>query len=255
MTLILGLICADGAVLTSDSQATFLTGGQEVKGLTRKLIRQWSNVAWGASGNVGVAQWVEALFSNHNELKDSLRFDNRGPATVKREICEALLGPLNRYYREQVLPLPNQDPRTAFLFCGWVKDGPVLFEIGQDLVITDHLETGFAAIGSGDIFPYFALASLQHHDPTKCGLARAMLIAYRVVDDAIRVAARGLGPPVQMITIAKGGQAEVRQDIEAIADGVESWKRIETEALAKHIAGEPGDQAMAAEDDARQESP
>jgi 20S proteasome alpha/beta subunit len=247
VTLILGLVCADGAVLTSDSQATFLTGGQEVKGLTRKLVPQWSNVAWGASGNVGVAQWVEGLFSNHNELKDGLRFDNRSAATAKREICDALLGALSGYYREQLLPLANQDPRTGFLFCGWVKDGPVLFEVGQDLVVTDHLETGFAAIGSGDIFPYFALASLQHHNPTKCSLARAMLIAYRVVDDAIRVAARGLGPPVQMVTIPRAKQAQVRHDIEEIGDGVETWKRIERDALAKHIPDEPADQDSASE--------
>jgi 20S proteasome alpha/beta subunit len=255
LTLILGLICADGAVLTSDSQATFLTGGQEVKGLTRKLVRQWSNVAWGASGNVGVAQWVEALFANHNELKDTLRFDNRGAATVKRDISDALLGALNKYYREQVIPLPNQDPRTAFLFCGWVRDGPVLFEVGQDLVVTDHLQTGFAAIGSGDIFPYFALASLQHHDPTKCSLPRATLIAHRVVDDAIRVAAHGLGPPVQMITIEKGKQAQVRDDIEQIADGVETWKRIEREALSKHIPDTAPEEAVSSENHASAEEP
>lgn len=241
MTLILGLTCADGALLASDSQATFLTGGQFVKGLTRKLVDQWSNVAWGASGNVGVAQWVEAHFANHPDLKDRLRFDNRSAPTAKKEITDALLEPLHQYYG-RLVPLPNQDPRTAFLFCGWVKDGPILFEVGQDLVVTDHLETGFAAIGSGDIFPYFAIASLQHHDPTSCNLGRATLIAYRVVDDAIRVAAYGLGLPVQIITIPKGEQAKVRDDIKAIEDGVETWKRIESDALAKHIPDEPCDE-------------
>jgi len=240
MTLILGLICADGVVLASDSQATYTTGGQPVKGYIRKLIPQWSNVVWAASGNVGVAQHIERVFTSHQQdhqkgLGDRLRFDNRSADTVTKEICDVLCTTLRSYFQQELLAAPNSSPWTSFLFCGWVKDGPLLFEVGADLIITDHRETGYAAIGSGDIFPYFALASLAHHNVRECRLTRATLIAHRVVDDAIRVAAFGLGPPVQMITIPAGGQAQVRDDIKAIEDGVKEWKLIESDALEKHL--------------------
>lgn len=234
MTLILGLICADGVLLASDSQATYLTGGQQVKGDITKLVPQWLNVAWAASGDVGVAQHVQRVFAEHEKLGQQVYFENRNPDTVMKEICEVLRPSLREYFTG-LLNYPNSNPWTAFLFSGWVKDGPVLFEVGADLIATDHREPGYAAIGSGDIFPYFALASLRHHRVRQCTMPRATLIAHRVVDDAIGVAAYGLGPPVQMITIAEGEAAQVRDDIEAIEDGVRQWKEIEREALARHL--------------------
>lgn len=239
MTLILGLICADGVVLASDSQATYTTGGQPVKGRIKKLVPQWRNVAWAASGNVGIYQHIQQLFSTHKELGDKLRFDNREVATVIKEICE-VLRPSLRTHLGELLNFPNSNPWTGFLFCGWVKDGPLLLEVGPDLVVTDHREQGYAAIGSGDIFPYFALASLEHHKVRECSLGRATLIAHRVVHDAISVAAYGLGPPVQMITIPEGGEVQERDDIEAIKDGVTQWRQIERDALEKYLEQSTG---------------
>ena len=244
MTLVLGIVCAEGVVLASDSQATYSTGGQPIKGNITKLYPQWNSVAWAASGNVGVAQYASQLFKNHAQLSQQAYFENRTPDTAQKEICGALRGPLRQYFQGEIMSVQGSQPETSFLFCGSVKGGAVLFEIGADLIVTDHREQGYAAIGSGDIFPYFALASLAHHNLRECSLSRASLIAHRVVDDAIRVAAFGLGPPVQMITIPNGDQADVRDDIEAIKAGVAQWKSIETAALDKYLeapAGEDGE--------------
>jgi proteasome beta subunit len=241
MTLILGLICADGVVLASDSQATYMTGGQQVKGNITKLVPQWNNVVWAASGNVGVAQHVSRMFREHTALQSAAYFENRNADTALKEICEALRPSLHSYFTA-LLNLSNSNPWTSFIFCGWVKDGPLLFELGADLIASDHREAGYAAIGSGDVFPYFALASLEHHRVRERTLSMATLIAHRIVNDAINVAAYGLGPPVQMITVPRGGPAEVRDDIAAIQDGVREWQQIERDALEKYVDTAPSEQ-------------
>jgi 20S proteasome alpha/beta subunit len=220
-------------VLASDSQATYLTGGLQVKGDIKKLVPQWRNVVWGASGNVGVAQHVRQLLAN-STIGSEAYFENRAAETVAKEICDVIRPGLRAYYSE-LLNYPSSSPWTSFLFCGWVRDGPLLFELGADLIVSDHRHAGYAAIGSGEVFPYFALASLAHHGVRERSLGMATLIAHRVVNDAISVAAYGLGPPVQMITIPAGGQAQVREDIQAIEDGVRQWQEIERDALQKYL--------------------
>jgi hypothetical protein len=100
---------------------------------------------------------------------------------------------------------------------------------------------GYAAIGSGEIFPYFAMASLAHFEVRKRSLAEAKLIAYRILDDAIRVAAHGLGPPIEMVEIVKptkageAGKARLldEAEVKAIGEQVTAWKGLERETLAK----------------------
>jgi hypothetical protein len=55
--------------------------------------------------------------------------------------------------------------------------------------------TGYAAIGSGDIFPYFALTGLRHYGVANRSMLEAKLIAVRILDDVIHSAAFGIGPP------------------------------------------------------------
>jgi len=104
---------------------------------------------------------------------------------------------------------------------------------------TDHIDTGYVAVGSGDIFPYFALAGLAHFDVRNRSLVEAKVLAYRVMEDAISVAAYWLGPPIQMIEITKppkgAGQVRILQqdDLNMIADHVATWKGLESETLSQ----------------------
>ncbi|MGH7985553.1 MAG: hypothetical protein ACREQX_04620 [Candidatus Binataceae bacterium] len=118
------------------------------------------------------------------------------------------------------------------------------------MTTTDHCATlGYAAIGSGEIFPYFAMSNLAHFNVRQRSLPEAKLIAYRILDDAIRIAAHGLGPPIQMIEIVKpakngeAGKARMLDDaeIKAIGEQVEAWKELERETLTKLMM--PGPQS------------
>lgn len=135
---------------------------------------------------------------------------------------------------------------TSFLFVGYAVDGPFILEIHVDLTNTDHIAAGHAAIGSADIFPCFALASLKHFNVPQRTLAEAKLIGYRVVQDAIGIAAYGIGPPVQMIEIARpqpGQPVEGRKltdgEIRILDEKVIEWKEAESEVMTRFVGISP----------------
>jgi proteasome beta subunit len=244
MTLILALDCADGLLLASDGQATVSTGGQPVKTEADKLRRPWSNMGWGASGPVSVAQLVEQALGKHHS--QATFFEKKTIAQIREAIAKTVTDTVRQAY-QQHYQIPNQPgPDAEFLFVGDASDGPFMLEIHRNLLHTDHIKTGYTAIGSGDIFPYYAMAALKHYQVKQRPLREVKLIACRILEDAINTAAFGLGEPIQMIEIEKGkaGQCGVatklrRADIQVLRDGVTQWKELEGESLTQFVGIRP----------------
>jgi 20S proteasome alpha/beta subunit len=245
MTLILALACSEGLVLASDGQATVATTGQQVRTAIRKLHLQWNNIAWGASGFVGLMQEAQEGFAK--EYGHTNQFE-KGSKEPKKKIAESIAKSLRPLLLERHVQHPGQaSPATAFLFVGWPPEGPFILEVGANLLSQDHIRTGYSAIGSGDIFPYVALAGLVHFEVQKRTLREAKLIAYRIIDEAIKVAAFGLGPPIQMIEIVKPeeagscGKGHELDDAELkqIQEQVSAWKESEREILARLLMPAP----------------
>jgi hypothetical protein len=146
-----------------------------------------------------------------------------------------------------ILQLPGQSaPVTSYLFAGSATDRSFIVEIGIDLHDQDHIATGYSAIGSGDIFPYFALVGLRHFNVRNHDLAGASLIAYRIVEDACNAAASGLGLPVQMVEVKKpAGGGKVRShalsndELKMLSDKVTEWKELESETLRGYVGLSP----------------
>jgi proteasome beta subunit len=242
MTLILALDCADGLILASDGQATIGTTGQPLKGPIDKIFCPWQNVAWGSSGHVGVAQHVAHVLGESCPTPDA--FMNDTAWDIRRKLVQVVLTALTTY-----LPgYPTPDLQTGFLFVARGTDRRCILEIPASLVHEDHIDRGYSAIGSGDIFPYFALAGLSHFKVRAYTLHGAKLVAYRVMDDAINVAAQWIGPPIQMIELADpqtpGSPVETRKlsddDIKILRDKVAEWKEVESETLAQ-VVGLPAE--------------
>jgi proteasome beta subunit len=241
MTLIMALACSDGVILASDSQTTIETSGQQVRAQVRKLQLPWHNIAYAGSGNVGIMQ--EAREALQRQFGHGNAFEKAGklPRKSIAECVSSALKPLFQgRYIANIPGLPF--PLTSFLFAGYCPEGPIIFELHPDMTTTDHYATiGYAAIGSGEVFPYFAMSNLAHFDTRHRSLSEAKLIVYRILDDAIRIAARGLGPPIQMIEIVKpekpneAGRGRLLDDAEvkAIGEQVVAWKELESETLAK----------------------
>ena len=240
MTLILGLDCADGLLLASDGQITIGTTGRDLRGPGDKLFCSWTNIAWAGSGHVGiiqrVAQALESAFP-------CTHFEDTDIGTIREELCSTVAGVVRPLLAERHIAVPGSNPLTSYLFVGHVPQGSFILEVGAELLDTDHTATGYSAIGSGDIFPYFALVGLAHFKVRQHRLAEAKLVAYRVVDDAIRAAAMGLGPPIQMVEIRRPGAAGERavaqklsrDDLRILEDKVAEWKALEAETLGRFI--------------------
>jgi proteasome beta subunit len=243
VTLIVALACRDGLVIASDSQSTADTSGQPTKCPSVKLHSAWDNVAWGAAGSVGLTDRVR------EELERALPQRNRLAKLNRSELRKKLAGEVSRVVKDlfanQYLPLnlPGaKPPLNSFLFTACASDGPIILEIAPNLVDQDHMSLGYCAIGSGDIYPYYALASLAHFAVQKRTLLEAKMIAYRIMDDAIRVAAFGIGPPIQMYEIVNCTSNAAAQttllspeDLQVIEDKVAEWKGIEAETLEQLV--------------------
>lgn len=244
MTLILALLCSDGLVMASDSQATIETTGQQLKGPAEKLFRPWDHIAWGASGATGIIQRVDIHLREKHAA--SAAFERMHPDEVRKRLAAEIAEVIHPLVTKQYLNLPGRSmPIAGFLFAGHTARGPVLFEVSDNLMDASHIETGYAAIGSGDIFPYYALAALSHFDVRNRTLEEAKAIAYRVVSDAINIAAFGLGPPVQMVEVRRqaNGTYKVRklspEDLRILEDTVYTWKTLEVETLSASIGVAP----------------
>lgn len=242
MTLIVAIIAKDGLVVASDSQMTFATSGQPVRTPTAKLHSPWSNIVWGAAGNVGVIQRVEQeLAKRHNSRKV---FEKKAIADVRRDLTQAVVHTVREIVKDQYLPVQGlAGVEGTYFFAGWVPQGPFLIAVEPNLVEMDHVSVGYCAIGSGDVFAY---AGLAHYNVGARSLHECKLIAYRVLQDAIRVAAFGLGDPIQMFEIAKpppgesGQTGKIEQaELLALRDKVEEWKMAEAEVLTDLVGAPP----------------
>lgn len=226
MTLVLALRCRDAIVLASDGQVTADTAGQPTRQPTQKLFEIGDRIAWGAAGSAGLQQTLLEELGNLNGALD-------GTAARVRERLASSVIPVQQRAVDSYVPQPGTDPPLLIcLFCWFDEDGPRILEIprtGGDHQFHDR----FAAIGTGEIFAKFAMASLTGLAPDGLDLEQAKMVAYRAVADAIDVAAVFLGPPIQMYVLDREGARPVpREEIDGcLADSVDTWKARQFEVL------------------------
>jgi DNA-binding MarR family transcriptional regulator/20S proteasome alpha/beta subunit len=243
MTLVLALRCRDGIVLASDGQATTDAAGQPTRQPVRKLFDVGARVAWGTAGCIGLQQTLaDELAARGDELAAE------DPARLRRRLAEIVI-PIQQRALQDFVPHPGcLPPDLACIFC-WFSHGE-----GRILSIprtgSDHqLHHRHSAVGTGDIFADFAMASVAHLDTMCLSLEQAKMVAYKAVADAIDVAAVYLGPPIQMYVVdGRGARRVPEAELESgLADSVETWKARQRESLGPlagadvpvHIVGAP----------------
>ena len=234
MTLVLALRCRDGVVLASDSQATTDAAGQPTRQPVRKLFAVGGRIAWGAAGSVGLQQALEEALAG--------RGDALAEADDPRPLIVDAVVPIQQRALRDYVPHPGtQAPDLACIFC-WCGPGgaPRIFSVPR--TGSDHqLHDRHAAVGTGDIFADFAMASIAHLDTARLDLERAKMVALKAISDAIDVAAVYLGAPVQMIAVTAHGTREVaRTEIDGeLADSVDAWKLSQRDLLGPLAAPVP----------------
>jgi proteasome beta subunit len=221
MTLVLAIRCRDGIVLASDGQATTDAAGQPTRQSVRKLFTVGRRIAWGAAGSLGLVQALQAELS----ANERLLLEAPDPRALLVEIVVSIQhGALDDF-----VMLPGAEPPDlSCVFCWW--DGLS----GRATILSiprtgsgHQLHDDYAALGTGDIFAAFAMESLSHLRFAELEVAQARLMAYKVVSDAIEVAAVFLGPPVQMtvVTAAEGALELSQGQIEGeLSAGLAAWE-------------------------------
>jgi proteasome beta subunit len=234
VTLVLALRCGDGIVLASDGQATAEAAGQPTRRPVRKLFDLGGRVAWGAAGSIGLQQTLaEALAEREHEL---VRGADAGG--LRRELTELVIPIQQRALMDFVAHPGSQPPDLACIFC-WCECGEARI-LSIPRTGSDHqLHESHSAVGTGDIFADFAMASIAPLDTGRLTLEQAKMVAFKAVSDAIDVAAVYLGPPIQMYVVTgEGARAVPISELEGgLADSVEAWKCRQRETLGPLAPG------------------
>jgi 20S proteasome alpha/beta subunit len=225
VTLVLAVRCRDGVVLASDGQATTDAAGQPTKQAARKLFDVDGRLAWGAAGSVGLQQTLRSELA-------ALDCRGRDAATVRRALAGVVI-PIQQEALRDYVPQPGSDPPDlACIFAWWDGSGPSILSIPR--TGSDHqFHPRYSAIGSGDIFADFAMASVAHLGTADLGLEHAKMVAYKAIADAIEVAAVYVGPPIQMYVVTGAGARPVpREEVGGeLAGSVDAWKARQRESL------------------------
>jgi proteasome beta subunit len=252
LTVAIGLVCANGVVVASDSMST--SGGVAQKG---QKVQALSNlpVVWTASGSVYVIEDVAASLdaldqraSNQAQLR--WHFASPNLPQVRTELSDSVRGAMQGCYTSgmpgyQMLTGPGGQQRhpfgSDFLLLGYAGDTPYFLEVAHDGQLNWHHEVGFYAVGSGGEFASVARALMAHYVegedlPVELGLQ----LAYRTIANTIDVSSQYVGFPVQLAVVDSDGARVLDEgDVELVKQGVQGWMKLESELLRKQAASEP----------------
>jgi 20S proteasome alpha/beta subunit len=225
MTLVLAVAASDGVVLVADGQAT-AADALATRTQAQKLGQLHGCIAYGCAGSAGLRQRVvrslEASVSPE-DCKDEI-------STLRPKLFAAVNAVQQQALAEHV-PLGHFSEAAAIelLFAGVSRSGsPWILEVTPTGGNEEHYKA--EAIGIGKPYAKYALMSAEHYGLRERGLVYAQVLAYRAVDDAIRTAARDLGPPISVYTITAEGVNEISEDeLKALRQELVVWQGHERE--------------------------
>jgi proteasome beta subunit len=229
MTLIVVIPASDGIAMGSDSQITsgmVRTIGPKIRQLNDRCI-------WGASGELAliqrVAEILEAL-PDKNQYLFNLR--DKAAELIKMHV-ETLL---RLDFRTQFF---HNDPNTLlslhpgdFVFAEYGDEARVLHILSNGT--PEWIQWPFAS-GGGELFAY---ALLQKYQRKTLDVDRAMLLTFKVIEEAIEVGAYGLGPPIDIWKITAHGVKQLPEsEIAALEDACRALREIEVSLLIRPVEG------------------
>jgi hypothetical protein len=236
MTVVVGFVGPDGAVMASDSEAT------ETDQTRFDMPKLWqsSGLLFGYSGNTAIKDPLEL------SIEDALAKADPGLNRwqVAAELCAATKRVIEPAYKNHVPEAPPgripPELNGFTLVIGEDAEGYWLLEINGFNTAT-FATRGFHAVGSGSVAAQVANGLLVKYEARGRSLWHLNLIAYRTVKTCINVlgGVYGVGGPVQVWqSDGSGGFAQLDEGAtERVAHAVEEWMTIEHESLDK-VSGE-----------------
>lgn len=244
MTVVIGLPCANGGILASDSQATDIEAAVKHE-VESKIYPLGSHIAWGASGQIGIHQVLQVSLDKaikHTWPKKSLsqiRMPIVDKVTGRQKEAISQYVPILETILKTAVPtlkeLVDNAPKAEVLLCGYTQDNWLL-EIAESGQHQQHHK--FCAIGSGKITAYRVWSALRHYTPHDDSVELGKFLAHRIVHDVITTDAQGVGFPIKMWVIMKDGVTELGQtEIDAQAFTIDRWKKEERRSLRRVLEG------------------
>jgi 20S proteasome alpha/beta subunit len=233
VTLILALRFREGLLLASDSQGTLAEpGNPPIRLNTEKLFVLHGLAGWAASGAVGLTQRARYQLDRDTEIAGALRNEDR------EQCARKFFDPVNALQKEARNETVDGRPdEFATLIVGYARREPFILEIDRS-GSRQFLELPYGAIGSGYVFAMHAMLSVAHYNIERLSRPEAQALAYRIVDNAIQVAAHGLAGPVQILTVTEERAWVLSgEDVSEIRRRVDLWKQKDIEALKSLFDG------------------
>lgn len=224
--------------MSSDGQVTAGSSSGPVRFPSVKIKQVGSSILWSGSGDLGFLQKIEeAIDGFPSEIK------NAGLEQVRSQILQAIhiirAEALQRYR-----DLHTKEEGASFadvLFADYKGRIAKILHIDRDCNDEWLHEFGYAATGIGDAFAY---TILQNYELKGTSIDGGKVLAYRVIDDAIKIGAFGLGEPIDIWTITEveENDKKVIQSLQldvtqmaAVRDTCAAWRQAEAETFQNII--------------------
>lgn len=229
----------DCVALAADGQAT---GGQQ--GATRtvamKLGDLHGRIAFGFAGSAGLRQRVvRNLTAVVSSAECGLDI-----ADLRPKLHLAVNSVQHQAQNEQLTDLrgaaiSGERNLIHALFAGVSDAGvPWIYEVCSDGGDEEHDIA--EAIGSGRVYAMCALMGTRHHHLDKQKDEGAVLLAYRVMADAITIAAHDLGFPISMYIARQEGATPLSEpELDAVKRRMIEWQMEERDVFT-HLAERRG---------------
>jgi len=242
MTLIVGFIAEDGALIASDSEAS-------ESGHSRYDVEKiWTigGLAFGYSGSGATRQNLQHILETNLETYiDANKPDRWG---LKDYLVSLMQPIIQSAYANYVGPNYMQIAGTL-LVVGKDDNGCFLLEIDANNTATFYDERRFHAIGSGSPAAYAVYSLIENYDSKHQSIEQLKLVSHRMLDSCINVIAGSSGVGGNIDIWLSQDEEFLKLDagaIELIRYGVDQWKLSEKETLDKLYSSD--DQATLEDD-------
>ena len=236
------MVCSDGVLVATDSQAT---SGNVAQPMAKARTIRGAATVWSSAGTLYVLEEVEAAIADKVESHLRNDGDNKWKRTFGKPDLRMLRGEFADVVRQTmrscyqaalpgVIPPGSVAPgqhlfATDFLFVGMGDDEKFLLEIASDGQLNWHTERGFFAIGSGGEFATVAMELMKPYmEEGPLDLRLGQIVAYRTIDTTCDVSAGLVGRPVQIaVADSDGSRILERQELYDVEESVQRWKASE----------------------------
>jgi ATP-dependent protease HslVU (ClpYQ) peptidase subunit len=249
MTVVVGFVGPDGAVMCSDSQAT--EGEDKTRKETEK-IWECNGFLFGYSGWGAVKQPL--VVSIESELKPFAGKDLTC-WQAREALSQASKPVLAHSYSNYVPAAPGEHAgmlKGSLLVAGREGDSYWLLELDGNNIATFYTEEGFHTIGSGSVAAQVARGLLADYEPKGRNIAHLKLLAYRTVETCIEVLGGQWGVGGHpLMWYSQDGEPFVKADDDELAatkNYVGEWTLAEKESIEKAFPTRAEDVEPSADD-------